>query len=90
MNIIINMPDGCYEELNSGKFPIQNAYRLVAWIKNGIPLPKEYGRLFILDEAKAKKYFTSFSFSCQNWISEVGISNATLKVIEADKEEEND
>ena len=54
-------------------------------IKNGTPLPKGHGRLFILDEEKAKKYLTKFSFSLQDWISEVGISNATIKVIEADK-----
>jgi len=55
-------------------------------IANGTVLPEGHGRLFILDEELAKKYFTEFSFSCQKWISEVGISNATLKVIEADKE----
>lgn len=52
-----------------------------------IKLPKGHGRLFILDEESLKEFFTSFSFSCQKWISEVGISNATLKVIEADKED---
>ena len=45
MQIVINIPDGCYEELNNGQFPIQEAYRLVAWIKNGTPLPKGHGRL---------------------------------------------
>ena len=54
-----------------------------------IKLPKGHGRLFILDEEKAKKYFAKFSFSVQDWISEVGISNATIKVIEADKENKN-
>ena len=57
-------------------------------IESGTPLPKGHGRLFILDEEKAKKYFTKFSFSSQDWISEVGISNATWKVIEADKKGE--
>jgi len=56
-------------------------------VRNGTVLPKGHGRLFILDEELAKKFFASFSFSCQKWISEVGISNATLKVIEADKGE---
>lgn len=40
MQIVINIPDGCYEELNNGQFPVQDAYRLVAWIKNGTPLPE--------------------------------------------------
>ena len=59
---------------------------IVETILDGTVLPKGHGRLFILDEELAKEFFTSFSFSCQKWISEVGISNATLKVIEADKE----
>lgn len=45
MEIVIDIPDGCYEELNSGRFPLQDAYRLVAWIKNGTPLPKGHGRI---------------------------------------------
>ena len=40
-----------------------------------------------IDEEKAKRYFTKFSFSVQDWISEVGISEATIKVLKADKEE---
>ena len=40
MKIVIDIPDGCYEELNNGQFPVQDAYRLVAWIKDGTPLPK--------------------------------------------------
>ena len=39
MRIVIDIPNGCYEELNNGQFPVQDAYRLVAWIKNGTPLP---------------------------------------------------
>lgn len=51
MQIVIDIPDGCYEELNSGRFPLQDAYRLVAWIKNGTPLPKGHGRLIDADDA---------------------------------------
>ena len=40
MRIVIDIPDGCYKELNNGQFPIQDAYRLVAWIKDGTPLPE--------------------------------------------------
>ena len=39
MKIVIDIPDGAYEELCNAKFPIQDAYRLVAWIKDGTPLP---------------------------------------------------
>lgn len=57
-------------------------------IANGTSLPKRHGRLIILSEDIVKKEQTSLSFSCQNWISEVGLSNATLAIIEADKESE--
>lgn len=40
MKVVIDIPDGCYNELSNGQFPIQDAYRLVAWIKDGIPLSK--------------------------------------------------
>lgn len=52
MEIVIDIPDGCYEELNSGRFPLQDAYRLVAWIKNGTPLPKGHGRLIDVNVLK--------------------------------------
>lgn len=56
-------------------------------VKNGTPLPKEHGRLMILSEDVVKRQQTSFSFSCQNWVSEVGLSNATVAIIEAEKAE---
>lgn len=52
MQIVIDIPDGCYEELNNGQFPVQDAYRLVAWIKDGIPLPEKHGR--IIDESQIR------------------------------------
>ena len=60
---------------------------MITAIANGTVLPKGHGELFILDEEKAKRYFTDFRFSLQRWISEVDISKATLKVIAADKED---
>lgn len=91
MKIVIDMDEDTYKDIKSGK--IYTSVRdvpqeSVAAIANGTPLPKGCGRLIILDEAKAKMYFTKFSFSLQNWISEVDISKATLKVIEADEEVE--
>ena len=56
-------------------------------IKNGTPLPEKHGRLIILSEDAVKREQTSLRFSCQNWISEVGLSNATVAIIEADKTE---
>lgn len=59
-------------------------------IINGTPLPKGHGRLIILSEDKLKENLLNFDFSCQKWISEVDISNATVAIIEADKEESED
>ena len=59
---------------------------MISKIANGIPLPKGQ-KLIILSEDAVKKEQTSLSFSCQKWISEVGLSNATVAIIEADKEE---
>ena len=57
-------------------------------VANGTPLPKGHGRLIILSEDAVKREQTPLSFSCQNWISEVGLSNATVAIIEADKKSE--
>ena len=45
MQIVINIHDGCYEEICNDEFPLQDAYRLVAWIKKAKPLPKGHGAI---------------------------------------------
>lgn len=86
--IVIDIDDNLYTRLfDNGVDNYDDvAVDMAKAIRKGIPLPKGHGKLFILDEEKAKNFFTKFSFSSQDWISEVGISNATIKVIEADKE----
>ncbi len=61
-----------------------NLYNAVA---NGTQLPKGHGRLLILSEDAVKRELTHLGFSCQSWISDVGLSDATVAIIEADKEE---
>lgn len=56
-------------------------------LEKAIPLPKGHGRLIILSEDAVKREQTPLSFSCQNWISEVGLSNATVAIIEASESE---
>ena len=56
-------------------------------IINGTPLPKGHGRLMILSEDKLKENQINLDFSCQKWISEVGLSNATIATIKAHKAE---
>lgn len=94
MKIVIDIDDDVYKralvykniQLASNR--ANDLSELTTAVANGTPLPKGHGRLFILDEKVAKKYLTKFSFSLQDWISEVGISEATLKIIEADKDGE--
>ena len=89
MQIVIDIPKFIYDMTKAQKKVIDADVKIVGKaIVEGTVLPKGHGRLFILDEKVAKKYLTKFSFSLQDWISEVGISEATLKVIEADKESE--
>lgn len=87
MQIVIDMPEDVYNYIkaNGARIPY---YKLTDAIKNGILLPKEHGRLMILSEDVVKREQASFSFSCQDWISEVGLSNATVAIIEADSESE--
>ena len=44
MELIIDIPYGAYEEICSAKFPAQDTYRMVAWIKDGRTLSKGHGR----------------------------------------------
>lgn len=37
MKRIVDIPEGAYEELCNGQFPVQDAFRIVAWIKEGEP-----------------------------------------------------
>lgn len=60
---------------------------LMRAVINGTPLPKGHGRLIILSEDAVKREQTSLGFSCQYWISEVSLSNATVAIIEADRAE---
>lgn len=81
---MINVPDEEYET-------IKNITRGINWyeylIKHGIQLPKGYGRLIVVSENKLKENQINLDFSCEKWISEVDLSNATVATIEADKEE---
>lgn len=63
----------------------QEIYRA---IMDGIPLPKGCGRLRIMSEDFIKTHFVNFDGFSQKFIGEVDLSNATIAVIEADKEQE--
>ena len=83
MQIVIETEDVNIEKL-SGKM-----YANLIGLYECTPLPEEHGRLMILSEDKLKENQIDFSFSHQKWISEVGLSNATVEIIEADAESED-
>lgn len=93
MNIVINIDDFEYEEIKEDAEVYRNKGMIVPYlykvIESGTPLPKGQ-RLIILSEDVVKREQTPLSFSCQNWISEVGLSNATVAIIKADKGKMND
>lgn len=93
MKIVIDIPDGYIADgcfLNN----IQNGSiacgQILKAVKNGKPLLKEQGRLIVLSENKLKENQINLDFSFQKWISEVGVSLATIAVIEADNAESED
>lgn len=63
-------------------------FKIAKSILNGKSLPEHHGRLIILSEDVVKREQIPFSFSCQKWLSEVGLEIATITIIEADKESE--
>ena len=92
MQIVINIPDKDYKRINTTPNSFNSLIllsRLYRAIKNGTPLPKGHGRFLIVSEDILKNQKINFSWSVQDWYSEVAISNATVKIIKADKEVEN-
>ena len=83
MELIIKIPEERYEFLKT-HYRIENILDMA--ILNGIQLPKKHEKLIILSEDVVKREQTRFSFSQQNWINEIGLSNATVAIIEANKE----
>ena len=92
MQIVIDIPYELYNYINSESYDEHLDKRFDFQIRHsvqkGIPLPKGHGRLMILSEDAVKRDLTPLSFSCQNWISELALSDATVAIIEADKESE--
>ena len=86
MQIVIEIPEDDYRKAQDGRASVSMMQKA---IKNGTPLPKGHRKLIILSEDAVKREQISFSFSSQNWISEVGLSNAIVAIIEADKESED-
>ena len=83
IELVIKIPEKMYESVMDGTY----CGTLYQELKNGTPLPKGHGRLIILSEDAVKREQTFLGSSCQSWIGDVGLSNATVAIIEADKAE---
>ena len=84
MQIVIDIPNWLYNAIIERKEPIYSQ-SLGDAVRDGTPLPKGHGRLMILSEDAVKREQTFLGSSCQSWIGDVGLSNATVAIIEADK-----
>lgn len=87
IELVIKIPEGLKKEFEFEQWTALSCMEMKNALEKAIPLPKGHGRLMILSKDAVKREQTPLSFSCQNWISEVGLSNATVAIIEADKEE---
>jgi len=93
MKVAIDVRDDVYNKIREGGFWLESGLQLsdaYDAIKYGTPIPKEHGRLLILSEDAIKREQMPLSSSCQKWISEVGLSNATVATIESDTAESED
>lgn len=86
MQVIINIPNWLYHAIQEHRELIYSQ-SLGEAVRDGTPLLKGHGRILVVSEDIIKREQIPLSFSCQSWISEVGLSNATIAIIEADKTE---
>ena len=90
MKLIIDIPEEEYELVRHGNKSYKTELELMNAVAYGTPLPEHHGRLMVLSVAKMKENQINLDFSCQKWISEVGLSYATVAILETDKEGEVD
>jgi len=89
MRIVIDIDEEDYKRIQDIPDVFNSlTSRTYSVIRNGTPLQNWHGRLIILSEDKLKENQINLDWSCQKWISEVGLSNATVKIIEEDTESE--
>ena len=87
MQIVIDIPKGAYEEICRARFPLQDAYRIVAWIKNGTPLPKGHGRLIDADVFESRCMFGS---DIEGMEDVIYVLSGCKSIIEEDTESEEE
>lgn len=83
MRVMVDIPNWLYHAMQEHREPIYSQ-SLGEAVREGKPFPKSHGRLIILSEDAIKREQIPLRFSCQKWISEAGLSNATVAIIEAE------
>lgn len=76
-------------DLVCGAYELETIDMFLKAFNDCTPLPKVHGRLIILSEDRLKENQINLDWSCQKWISEVGLSNATVRIIKVDTESED-
>jgi len=90
MQIVIDIDENVFTRLfdnGTDFYDTDDILAMAKSIRKGTILPKGHEKLIILSEDAIEREQTPLSFSCQKWISEVGLSNATVATIKADKED---
>lgn len=90
MQVAIDIDEEDYRAISINKgVPYHLSPSIGNAILNGTVLPENHGRLLILNEERVNANSIKLGdWSCQKWISEVGISNSTVAIISATKESE--
>ena len=81
MKVVIDIPENDYKL--ACNYPDALIACYAHYIKAGVPLPKNHGRLIDADDVKSR--MIPLSFSVQKWVDEVELSNCNT-VIEAEGE----
>ena len=84
MRVLVDVPNWLYDAMQEHREPVYSQ-SLGDAVRDGISFPRRYGTLMILSEDKLKENQINLDSSCQKWISEVGLSNATVAIIKADR-----
>ncbi len=81
---IINIPENVDKLLKNpdAKIDWLDAGHIIDAVKNGIALPDTDSRLLVIDEKILEANQMKLDWSCQKWASEVGISNATVAIVD--------
>lgn len=87
IELLIKIPEDEYNIAKYGQYGNINVDIARKAIATGTPLPKGHGRLMILSEDKLEKNQINLDFSCQKWITEIGLSNATVAILGGEKNE---